>query len=113
MKEKEVSLRSLLFSFYGRVTRKVWWASFLLGTFVIAVCTFLDLCINAKGQFSCLTLIAILVIGWPLLAIQVKRWHDRNKSGWWSLIGIIPYVGTLWIIVELGFFGPVEENNRF
>ena len=108
-----MNARSILFSFQGRVNRQIWWASFVFGTFIIAVSSFLDLCILGKGHFSCLTLIAIAIIGWPMLAIQVKRFHDRNKSGWWSLVGLVPYVGTLWIIIELGFFGPVEEGNRF
>jgi uncharacterized membrane protein YhaH (DUF805 family) len=108
-----MNLSSILFSFQGRVNRKIWWASFIVGTTVIAVCTFLDLCATSKGHLSLLTPISLAILMWPLLAIQVKRFHDRNKSGWWSLVGLIPYVGSLWIIIELGFFGPVEEGNRY
>jgi len=108
-----MNIATTLFSFQGRADRKTWWASFVVGTIVMAISTFLDLCLLAKGQGVFLTLISLAVIGWPMLAIQVKRWHDRNKSGFWSLIGFIPYVGSLWMIVELGFLGPVEEGNRY
>jgi len=85
----------------------------VVGTLIIAVCAFIDLCFTGNGRPSFLTPISIVVLIWPLLAIQVKRFHDRNKSGWWGLVGFIPYIGSLWLIVELGFFGPVEEGNRF
>ena len=108
-----MNIRSILFSFQGRVNRKIWWTSFVVGTIVIAVCAFLDLCATGQGHLSFLTPISIAILIWPLLAIQIKRFHDRNKSGWWGLIGFIPYVGSLWLIIELGFFGPVEEGNRY
>ncbi len=43
-----------------------------------------------------------LGIGYVAFAIQAKRWHDRNKSGWWSLIILVPMIGWVWTIVECG-----------
>ena len=54
-----------------------------------------------------------LVTLWPLIAVQVRRWHDRNKSGWWFFINFIPVIGLLWVIVELGFLPSVNENNNY
>lgn len=52
---------------------------------------------------------------WIGLAMQVKRWHDRDKSGWMVLINFIPIVGLLWAFVELGFLqgtiGPNQYGN--
>ena len=50
---------------------------------------------------------------YPTLAIHVKRWHDRNKSGWWCLIGLVPLIGSLWIIVELGFCKGSKNKNTY
>ena len=47
------------------------------------------------------------------LAVCAKRWHDRSKSAWWSLIGFVPAVGALWLIIELGFLDGTRGRNRF
>lgn len=54
-----------------------------------------------------------LLIIWPSLAIQVKRWHDRDKSGWWVLIGLIAVIGGIWVLVECGFLPGTAGTNRF
>ena len=50
---------------------------------------------------------------YPTYAIYTKRWHDRNKSGWWSLIGFVPIIGGLWMLIELGFLGGDEGTNDY
>src|SRR5688572_29580457 len=42
---------------------------------------------------------------YPTYAVTTKRWHDRDKSGWWSLIGLVPIIGGLWMLIECGFLG--------
>ncbi|MEO1171619.1 MAG: DUF805 domain-containing protein, partial [Myxococcota bacterium] len=54
-----------------------------------------------------------LVWLWVGLAITVKRWHDRNKSGWWIFIAMIPLIGALWAFIEQGFLPGDEGPNRF
>ncbi len=59
--------------------------------------------------------IAILSI-WPLLALYVKRWHDRDRSAWWFLTILIPFVNLgfmVWIIVEAYFLKGTDGTNRF
>ena len=49
---------------------------------------------------------------WIGLAVAVKRWHDRDKSGWWVLIGMIPLIGAVWTFVENGCLrGTVGPNT--
>ncbi len=50
---------------------------------------------------------------WAGLAIQVKRWHDRDKSGWWVLIGLIPYIGWLWVLIEAGMLPGTPGPNQY
>ena len=57
--------------------------------------------------------ILILITLWPALAIYTKRWHDRDKSGWWSLIMFVPIIGGLWMLIELGFLRGTDGSNRF
>ncbi len=50
---------------------------------------------------------------YPTLAIYAKRWHDRDKSAWWSLISLVPLIGGLWLLVELGFLGGTYGTNQY
>jgi uncharacterized membrane protein YhaH (DUF805 family) len=119
-----MTLMQLLFSFDGRIRRSQWWlahigfcvaASILLGLLAVAagpvvyagavprlppVLGFCDLVVGALGI-------------WIGLALDVKRWHDRNKSGWFVLVGLIPIVGFFWILIELGFLDGTHGSNRF
>ena len=57
--------------------------------------------------------ILTLLLLWPSICLYAKRWHDRDKSGWWSLIVFVPIIGSIWILVELGFLRGTEGPNRF
>jgi uncharacterized membrane protein YhaH (DUF805 family) len=35
----------------------------------------------------------------PGLAVGIRRLHDIDKSGWWSLIVLVPFVGAIVLIV--------------
>ena len=50
---------------------------------------------------------------WVDLAVSVKRWHDRDKSGWMLLIGLIPLVGLVWTLIECGFLDGERGPNQF
>ena len=50
---------------------------------------------------------------WPWFAIAVKRYHDRDISGWWSLVSLIPLIGFFWLLVALGFRSGTGSENRF
>jgi uncharacterized membrane protein YhaH (DUF805 family) len=51
-----------------------------------------------------------LVLG---VIVYIKRFHDRDKSGWWVLIGLIPIIGAIWLPIELGFLKGTPRPNRF
>ena len=50
---------------------------------------------------------------WIGLSVQVKRWHDRGKSGWWGLINLIPIIGQVWVFIECGVLRSTAGDNRF
>jgi uncharacterized membrane protein YhaH (DUF805 family) len=54
-----------------------------------------------------------LVFLYPILAIYAKRWHDRDKSGWWSLIALVPIIGGIWIFIELGCLRGADGPNQY
>lgn len=48
----------------------------------------------------------------PGLAVQVRRLHDQDKSGWLVLLAFIPYVGWLVLLVLMCVEG-TRGPNRF
>ena len=77
-------------------------------------------------KFSLLlpTIVALLVVIWPLTAIFAKRLHDINLSGWWlimmmviapvSKLAHIDFVLLHMIVVAvLGLIPGTHGNNRF
>lgn len=56
--------------------------------------------------------VSFILYLWATYAVTAKRWHDRDKSGWWSLIGLIPF-GSIWMLVECGFLKGTDGPNRF
>ncbi|RKY06288.1 MAG: hypothetical protein DRP56_07700 [Planctomycetota bacterium] len=91
----------LLFSPIGRIDRKTFW---LAGIPLSLLCG-IALVLKEFGNknLSAFGFILILCLAWPAWVIQIKRWHDRNKSFRWQMINCIPYVGSIWAIIELGF----------
>ncbi|MBX5012289.1 DUF805 domain-containing protein [Rhizobium lentis] len=61
----------------------------------------------------------ILAIFLPLISLHVRRFHDRNISGWWYLalviLGFIPYVGlvTGLAIFVISVLPGTEGPNKF
>jgi uncharacterized membrane protein YhaH (DUF805 family) len=102
----------ILFSFEGRIPRKTWW---LWGVLALLLATVLASLLLGIAGFSeeVAAIIANAVIIWPGLAISVKRWHDRDKSGWWVLINLIPVIGFIWSLVENGGLRGTVGPNRF
>ncbi|WPJ96863.1 DUF805 domain-containing protein [Coraliomargarita algicola] len=47
------------------------------------------------------------------IVTQIRRLHDRDKSGWWILLNLIPLVGPIWLVVELGFLKGTENENPY
>jgi uncharacterized membrane protein YhaH (DUF805 family) len=45
--------------------------------------------------------------------IGIKRCHNRNKSGWWTLHSFILIVGLLWTFVELGCLRGSDGDNNY
>ena len=63
--------------------------------------------------FLGLFLLFLVAYMWSIIAIQVKRWHDRGKSGAMVLINFIPIVGGIWAFVECGCLRGTEGPNQY
>jgi uncharacterized membrane protein YhaH (DUF805 family) len=101
----------------GRVNRKQWWLYLVVPAVIVSI--ILSMLDGAIGTFDpelglgLLSGLWTLIILIPSIVVNIKRFHDRDKSGWWVLIGLIPIIGSLWLLIELGFLKGTEEPNRF
>jgi uncharacterized membrane protein YhaH (DUF805 family) len=50
---------------------------------------------------------------WSIFAVTTKRWHDRDKSGWWFLINFLPVIGGFWALIENGCLRGTEGPNSY
>jgi uncharacterized membrane protein YhaH (DUF805 family) len=101
-----------LFSFHGRIGRGEWWGISIVAA-VVSVVAYLVFSSEAPAVVIVLAALVYLVLLVISLATSVKRWHDRDKSGWWILINLVPIIGGLWSLIEQGFLAGTEGENRF
>lgn len=100
--------------FEGRASRTEFWMYFLYTIIAGFVCLFLDNIFNLTINdevYGWIYILYSLVTLLPTLAVHVRRFHDTNKSGWFILLGIIPYVGWIIILILLALDGTKGENN--
>ncbi|PGM56765.1 DUF805 domain-containing protein [Bacillus sp. AFS053548] len=95
--------------FNGRARRTEYWMFFLFNAIITIILSILqsiaDIDNILTGIYGLLTIL-------PSLAVGARRLHDSGKSGWWLLIGLIPFIGTIILII---FFcmDSEEGDNRF
>lgn len=102
----------LLFSFQGRVNRLPFWL-FTLVSIPVTYFGTVWLADFADLPFRTAFDLAVMIMLLPALAVQAKRWHDRNKSAWWILINFVPVVGFIWMLIECGALEGTRGTNDF
>jgi uncharacterized membrane protein YhaH (DUF805 family) len=78
-----------------------------------AVAALLALALGDSPLTALLAFLLAIPAAWANLALQAKRWHDRDKSGWWILVNLVPLVGGLWSFVETGLLPGTPGPNQF
>lgn len=101
------------FTFSGRASRSEYWYFYLLMTVTAFVLFFVS---------EWLYFLFYLGTFFPFLAAAIRRLHDIDKSGWWYLIMIIPFVGFFVVLYwhcQKGTHGvnrfgpnPLDEDER-
>ena len=109
--------------FKGRSRRSEYWMFRLFAIGALALVTVL-MSVLSPGFFgdSEVTLVgaiaaSVLGIGViasmvPAIALSVRRLHDIDRTGWWLLIVIIPYLGSFALFI-LSLLDGTAGPNRF
>ena len=104
----------------GRVSRKTYWICGLVPAMVLSV-TGAALCSPAAVTAGIcsrldlpiwLTLAVLSVAIYIGLMLSIKRSHDLGRTGFFSLVLLVPFV-NLWPLVMFGFFKGTEEENKY
>ncbi len=113
--QPKLTLTGILFSFSGRIPRRTFWGASLsvIGIFYAAMCGAMAVLGENSGAFMGLIILLYIPMIWCMLAIQCKRWHDLDKSGWWYFISWIPFVGSIWFLIETGCLRGTFGLNRY
>jgi uncharacterized membrane protein YhaH (DUF805 family) len=150
--QSEAEGKVMTFSWGGRLSRGGYWKGVVVLTMLQLACVFLPIAfapmvlssVTPPEELGTVVMVAfwaiigttILCLAWISLGVQVKRWHDRNRSGWMVLFFIIPsviievvtsiepspiglagaliaVVVALWCLFELGFRKGTRGSNTF
>ena len=158
--------KRLLFRFEGRIGRARYWLATLiiLGSMISALLLLAAICLGsgiptgpltinligisasfqltddnaAAGLFlHIVTILLTLVFAWFYAAASIRRLHDRDKSGWWTVpfigaaglygqfgdrlggswaavaVGIAVFIAFIWGLVEMYFLKGTNGPNRY
>lgn len=103
--------------FDGRAGREeFWWfalATWLLyfvGWIVVGILWGVATALGVIAFIIMLGLSLALIV--PSIAVAIRRLHDTNKSGWWLLIGLIPFGGIVLLVFYIleGTNGPNDHG---
>ncbi len=116
---------SLMFAIEGRISRSKWWLGLFILTSAMVVVSFASGLIvnsilsahpeleqhfnhpewfNSKEAEPIITSLSLWMVGpvlitglvmWSLLALGVKRLHDRGLSSWLILVVVLPFLGAV------------------
>ena len=113
------------FSFEGRINRARFWKHVLAMGLMFFV---FELCVLVLGGHGLLsprhpdrikwillpTLVVLFMITvWVLAAAGAKRFRDRDKSGWWVMISLVPIIGGPWYWIECGCLPGTIGSNKY
>ncbi len=118
---------AFLFDVFGRVRRRDFWLFLAASALIYSLMFRNALTLSDWHRYEAMGLIEqiyrslgnqyafilFFVMQLATLAVIIRRWHDRDKSGFWTFIGFVPVIGQVWMIVELGFLPGSDDNNRY
>lgn len=102
-----VDMAYLFTSAEGRISRQQWWIGIGILVAIWLISAFL------LGRDGFIPFIIGILIWLAGVMLHIKRCHDRDKSGWWCLLLLIPFVNFIWAIIDLGILPGTIGANKF
>ena len=98
--------------FGGRASRSEYWWFYFFNAIVIIVLAMLTASARLPEPVLLVYIVGTII---PSLAVSVRRLHDTNRSGWWLLLGLVPFGGLvlLFFYIMPGTPGPNSYGSEF
>lgn len=98
--------------FSGRARRKEYWMFALMNFLISILISIVGGLIGKSDGLIAVSLSGVytLFIFLPSLAVTVRRLHDTNKTGWWILIGLVPFIGALVLLIFMVIDSDPDTN---
>ena len=100
------------FSFGGRASRKEFWGFTTLYFILTILAHVIDEAregpMDALGAITALVILVHMV---PFIAVSVRRMHDLDRTGWWTLLNLTLLGGVVLLFMANGTGSP--GSNRF
>ena len=97
-------LKNKYAEFDGRDRRSEYWYFVLFNGIVSLGLGMVD-AFTGIGFLNYVYSLAVII---PGIAVSIRRLHDTGRSGWWLLVGLIPFIG--WIILIVFF---VQDSDPY
>lgn len=108
-----MTIKQALFSIEGRMSRSEFWLKGILPLIPFQLLAIIPVFFVGLGWLYMVGIPLAILLSWPKFSIGIKRLHDRGRSGIYVLLSLIPIIGPIWYIVELGAMAGANENNRY
>lgn len=109
--------RSMGFRLAGRATRSEYWKGVLLllvsWVVLVVLSGFLTSVFHRPAAWLSTFALGLFTLAQavPSYTAQIRRLHDTNRSGWWLLLYLVPYVGALALLVLFCLPGTSGSNK--
>ena len=91
----------------GRASRKTYW---IFSTPIVALFLLVEFIFTNLNEYIYYAILVLVI--YTSLMINIKRAHDRNRTGLFSLLLLVPIV-SLWPLVEFGFLAGTDGTNKY
>ena len=101
------------FNFKDRASRsEYWYFQLVFAIMSLPLFIYEDSSNDTHLIYTGISAIIVLILFIPAISVSVRRLHDINKSGWFVIISVIPYIG--WIILAIMLIGKgTLGKNKF
>jgi uncharacterized membrane protein YhaH (DUF805 family) len=93
--------------FSGRARRKEYWMYTLFNAIIVIVLEIVGLLIHTPVPYYIYALAVLL----PSLGVLVRRLHDTDRTGWWVLLGWVPFLLLVFCCLD-GTPGPNKYGDN-
>ncbi len=96
--------------YQGRAARpEYWW--FVVANLVLYIAVLILIALIGTVAGLAIWLVYALAILAPSICVAIRRLHDSDKSGWFLLLGFIPFIGGIILLVLMVLPGTPGPNT--